>query len=46
MAISSLLFGVFVWAAVVLVLLVFLYEIYAVLRDTGLLSSRSLQGKS
>lgn len=38
-AISSIFFGVLVWAAVVLVLLAFLYEIFAVLRDTDLLPS-------
>lgn len=36
-AIGSVLFGALVWAAVVLVLLAFLYVSYAVLRDTGLL---------
>lgn len=36
-AISGGLFGILVWAAVVLVLLAFLYEIFAVLRDTDLL---------
>jgi len=37
-AISSGLFAALVWSAVALVVVVFLYETYAVLRDAGLLS--------
>lgn len=45
-AISSALFAVLVWGSVALVLLVFLYVIYAVLRDAGLVSDRSPAGKT
>lgn len=40
-AIGSLLFTVLVWAAVALVLLVFLYEVYVIVAKTDLIPSRS-----
>jgi len=38
-AISSLVFTVLVWAAVALVLVVFLYEVYVLIGESGLRSS-------
>jgi hypothetical protein len=37
-AISSVLFTVLVWGAVVLVVVVFTYEMYVILRDGGVIS--------
>jgi hypothetical protein len=39
-AIDATLFGALVWGSILLVLFISLYELYAVLRDAGVLSGR------